>query len=201
MSLRSERHPGPSANEFSFHPLTPDRWPDLEKLFGPRGATGGCWCMWWRLKRSEFEQNRGESNRQTMQVIVNSGEIPGILAYFGGEPAGWCAIARRDSFPALERSRTLKRVDDQPVWSVVCFFTARRHRRQGLMVKLLKAAVEYACQRGAQIVEGYPYDPASGKSPDPFVYTGLSSAFLKAGFVEVARPTPTRAIMRYHITG
>jgi len=201
MSFKTDQQTEPAPHGFSFHPLTPDRWPDLEKLFGPRGATGGCWCMWWRLKRSEFDQNRGEGNRKAMHAIVDSGEIPGILAYSGDEPAGWCAIAPRDSFPTLERSRTLKRVDDQPVWSVVCFFTARRHRRRGLMVYLLKAAVDYARRRGAQIVEGYPYDPASGKSADPFVYTGLSSAFLKAGFVEVARPTPTRAIMRYLIHG
>jgi len=188
-----------NSSGFAFHPVTSERWSDLEQLFGPRGATGGCWCMWWRLKRKDFEAQKGEGNRQAMKAIIDSGEIPGILAYAGTQPVGWCSIGPRASFPALDRSRTLKRIDDQPVWSVVCFFTAKHYRRQGLMVGLLRAALEYARGQGARIVEGYPYDPKSGKSPDPFVYTGLSSAFLKVGFVQVAQPTETRSIMRYTI--
>jgi hypothetical protein len=80
-----------------FQPLTPDRWSDFERLFGPHGAYGGCWCMWWRTTRSQFEQQHGEGNRQAMQDIVNSGEVPGILAYAGGEPIGWCSVAPRES--------------------------------------------------------------------------------------------------------
>lgn len=169
----------------------------MERLFGPRGASGGCWCMWWRLKRKDFEVNKGEDNRQAMKAIIDSGEIPGVLAYEDTHPVGWCSIGPREAFPVLDRSRTLKRVDDQPVWSVVCFFTAKQYRRRGLMVLLLRAALEYAREHGAHIVEGYPYDPRSGSSPDPFVYTGLSSAFHKAGFVTVAQRTKTRSIVRY----
>jgi GNAT superfamily N-acetyltransferase len=185
-----------------FHPLTPDRWGDFETLFGPRGACGGCWCMWWRIKRSEFDQQKGAGNRQAFQQIVASGENPGLLAYdasAAGPPVGWCSVAPRESFPALERSRVLKRVDDKPVWSVVCFFIAKPYRRQGLTVSLLKAAVEYARQAGASIVEGYPEDPKKPDIPAPFAFTGLVSAFRQAGFVEVMRRSPTRPIMRYHI--
>jgi GNAT superfamily N-acetyltransferase len=87
-------------------------------------------------------------------------------------------------------------VDEQPVWSVVCFFVARAYRRKGVTVALLKAAVEYARQRGAGIVEGYPVEPKEDKAPDPFVYTGLASAFRQAGFEEVLRRSETRPIMR-----
>jgi GNAT superfamily N-acetyltransferase len=96
-------------------------------------------------------------------------------------------------------------VDDQPVWSVVCFFTARRFRRQGLTVQLLRAAVEYAARHGARIVEGYPVEPKpkggaeKPSVPAPFAYTGLASAFRQAGFVEVLRRSETRPIMRYSI--
>jgi GNAT superfamily N-acetyltransferase len=185
--------------ELSFHPLTPDRWLDLVTLFGPRGACGGCWCMWWRIKRSEFDLQKGEGNRQALQAIVVSGELAGILAYEGERPVGWCSVAPREAFPVLERSRILKRVDDQPVWSVVCFFVAKNYRRQGLTVRLLEAAVDYARQKGASIVEGYPEDPRSGSAPDPFVFTGLASAFRQAGFSEVLRRSETRPIMRYII--
>jgi len=184
---------------FTFHPLTPERWGDFEMLFGPRGATGGCWCMYWRLRRTQYAEQQGELNRRNMKAIVESGNIPGILAYAGDEPAGWCSIAPREEFSTLARSRVLRPVDDQPVWSVVCFFISRKYRRQGLTVALLKAAVEYARSRDARIVEGYPVDPREGKSPDVFVYTGLLSAFKQAGFTEVLRRSETRPIMRYTI--
>jgi GNAT superfamily N-acetyltransferase len=187
---------------FTFHPLTPERWNDFEALFGPRGACGGCWCMWWRIKRSDFDHQKGDANRLALQQIVASGEVPGLLAYYrltGGPPVGWCSVAPRDAFPALERSRILKRVDDQPVWSAVCFFIAKTYRRQGLTISLLRAAVEYARQAGAKIVEGYPEDPRKAEIPAPFAFTGLASAFFQAGFVEVLRRSETRPIMRYYI--
>src|SRR5215510_8178511 len=100
-------------DKLEFQPLTPERWGDFEQLFGPRGATGGCWCMWWRLKRSEFERQKGEGNRQAFKQIVDAGAAPGILAYAGGQAVGWCAIAPREAYPVLENSRNLKRVDDE----------------------------------------------------------------------------------------
>lgn len=155
--------------------------------------------MWWRLSRAQFDRQKGEGNREVLRDIVLSGQVPGLLAYAGEEPVGWCAVAPRETFPALERSRILKRVDDKPVWSVVCFFVARRYRGRGLTVALLRAAVEHAACHGACIVEGYPVEPRKDRLPDPFIYTGSASAFRQAGFVEVARRSETRPIMRYAI--
>jgi len=182
-----------------FDPVTADRWKDLKALFGERGACGGCWCMWWRLKRSEFEKKKGEGNKRALKRIVDSGEIPGLLAYANGQPIAWCSIAPRETYPVLERSRTLKRIDDQPVWSVVCFFVAKPFRRKGVTVRLLRAAVEYAKKHGARIVEGYPVEPKKPRMPDAFAYTGLMSMFRKTGFVEVLRRSETRPIMRCFI--
>jgi GNAT superfamily N-acetyltransferase len=130
---------------------------------------------------------------------VEAGETPGLLAYCDGEPVGWCALAPREAYPRLERSRILKPVDAEPVWSVTCFFVARPFRRRGVTVALLKAAVAYAKAHGARIVEGYPVEPKGTRMPDPFVYTGLASAFRKTGFVEVLRRSQTRPIMRYTV--
>jgi GNAT superfamily N-acetyltransferase len=183
----------------TFHPLNPVRWADFEKLFGPRGACAGCWCMYWRLTRSQYDEQQGEFNRRNIKALVDSGNIPGILAYVDDEPVGWCSIAPREEFATLARSRILKPVDDLPVWSVVCFFVARKQRRQGLTIQLLNAAVEYAASKGATVIEGYPVEPKEGKSPDVFVFTGLSSAFKQAGFKEVLRRSETRPIMRYYV--
>ena len=185
--------------EFVIHPLTASRWEDLERLFGERGACGGCWCMWWRLPRSKFNQYKGAVNRQAFRDIVLAGEIPGLIAYRGDQPAGWCALAPREVYPALERSRILKRVDEQPVWSVTCFFIAKPFRRLGLTYFLLLAAIEFARLQGAGILEGYPEDPGDGNQPPPFMFTGLASTFKKAGFVEVARRSTKRPLMRYYL--
>jgi len=189
-----------SLSDLKFHPMTPKRWKDLENLFGERGACGGCWCMFWRLSRSQFVKQQGLGNKKAMKRIVDSGEIPGILAYANGKPIGWCAVAPRETFQLLERSRIMGRVDEKPVWSVVCFFVAKPFRQEGISVAMLKSAAEYARKKGAKIVEGYPVKPKRDRMPDVFANTGLASAFLQAGFVEVLRRSETRPIMRYYIS-
>jgi GNAT superfamily N-acetyltransferase len=184
---------------WEFHALTPARWPDFENLFGPRGAAGGCWCMWWRLTAKEFSANKGERNRRAMKKLVESGRAPGILAYHGGRAVGWCAVAPRAEFRRLERSRILRPVDAEPVWSVVCFFVAKSHRRSGVGSRLLKAAAEYVKVRGGKILEGYPVDPGKRAVPDLFAYHGLADMFRGAGYKEVARRSQTRPIMRHTI--
>lgn len=182
-----------------FHPVTKERWPDFEILFGEKGACGGCWCMLWRLTRKEFERQKGWANRQSMKTIVESGEIPGLLAYSEKQPVAWCSVAPRQRFPALERSRVLKKIDDEPVWSISCFFIHKDFRKKGLGVRLLEAVITYVKKQGGKIVEGYPVEPKKGKTADVFAWTGLASFFKKAGFVECARRSETRPIMRFHI--
>jgi GNAT superfamily N-acetyltransferase len=182
----------------TIRPLTASRWKDLEALFGARGACGGCWCMYWRLPRSAFEQLKGDGNRRAFKKLVAAGQTPGLLAYDGGRPVAWCAIAPRTEYPKMARSRILQPVDDQPVWSVSCLFVAKPYRRRGLSVRLLEAAADYVRRRGGRIVEGYPAE-APGKVADAFVWTGLASAFRQAGFTEVARRSKTRPIMRRNL--
>ncbi len=157
--------------------------------------------MWWRQTSSEFNAMKGEANRRAMKAIVRSGRVPGLIAYRGNQPVGWCSVAPREEFPRLERSRILKPVDDKPVWAVVCFFIARPHRGTGVGIQLLRAAVEYVGKRGGRIVEGYAVEPKRGRTADLFVYHGPVSLFRSAGFKEVARRSATRPIMRYMIAG
>jgi len=185
--------------KLEFHPVTKKRWSDFEALFGEKGACGGCWCMLWRLTRKEFEQQKGEANRQAMKAIMESGDIPGLLAYSGKQPIAWCSVAPREKFPALDRSRVLKKIDDKPVWSISCFFIHKDFRKQGLSVNILEAVITYVKEQGGKIVEGYPVEPKKGKTADVFAWTGLASFFKKAGFVECARRSETRPIMRFHI--
>ena len=187
--------------DLEFHPVTKKQWSDFETLFGEKGACGGCWCMLWRLTRKAFEQQKGEANRQAMQAIINSGEIPGLLGYSNNRPVAWCSVAPRENFPALKRSRVLKKIDDEPVWSISCFFIQKDFRKQGLSVRILEAAVDYVKNQGGRIVEGYPVEPKKGKTADVFAWTGLAGFFKKAGFVECARRSETRPIMRFFIKG
>jgi len=181
------------------HPLTPDRWGDFERLFSPRGACAGCWCMFWKLPQKNFSALAGEGTHKQQQMLVESGARPGLLAYADEAAVGWCAVEPRSAYPRLARSHVLKPVDGKPVWSLTCFFTDKKYRGQGVTVALLKAAIEYVRERGGSIVEGYPVEPKKGKVPAAFAYTGLASAFRRAGFTEVARNSETRPIFRYVI--
>ena len=185
-------------------PATAERWPDLEALFGKNGACAGCWCMWWRLSRSEYKQSQGEGNKAMLREITLGNQVPGLLAYADGRPAGWCSIGPREGYAALASSRSLTPVDGQPVWSIVCFFVVRPFRRRGLLAELVRGAVGYAQQQGARIVEAYPIDtqtlkPAGKKLTGAGGYMGIASTFRALGFVEVARASETQLIMRYTI--
>jgi len=179
-----------------FHPLNSENWKDIEKLFGGDSICRSCWCMWWRQSSSEWQKRRGIDRKEALKTIVSQGKVPGIVAYSDGQPIGWCSMSPREEFHRLERSRTLKRIDNQPVWSVVCFFVAKPFRGKGISTKLLEAAVKYAGKQGAEIIEGYP-SRSRGKQQDTVVYTGLASMFLKVGFVDCGSTSKTRTIMRY----
>lgn len=181
----------------SYAALTADRWRDFEKLFGPRGACGGCWCMFWRRPRKEFEAGKGEGNRRAMKALVDGGTVPGILAYAGEEPIGWCSVSPREQFRSLANSRIFQPVDDQPVWSVTCLFVHRKFRKQGVSVGLLRAAAAHVKQSRGRLVEGYAVEPKSDQPiPAAFAWNGTAAAYEKAGFKEVLRRSETRPIMR-----
>lgn len=153
--------------------------------------------MWWRLSSAEFEAQRGEQKKATMRDITESGRIPGILLYADGQPVGWCSVAPREEFPRLNRSPLLKPIDDEPVWSIVCFYVARAFRRQGTTAKLIQAAQAYAMEQGATVVEGYPLDTDRKNYPASSAWTGFLPTFQRAGFSEVMRRKVTRPIVRY----
>ena len=153
--------------------------------------------MLWRLTKKQYDAQKGEGNRLAMKAIVDSGEVPGILACHHGKAIGWCAIAPRGTYSALSRSRILKPVDGRPCWSISCFFIDKSYRKKGVSIELLTAASSYAKRRGATLVEGYPVEPKPGRAiPPAFAWTGIPAAFERAGFKEVIRRSPTRPIMR-----
>lgn len=186
--------------EYAAHPLTPERWADFERLFGRNGAYGGCWCMWFRQTGKEYESNRGEPNRLAICALVERGEVPGVILYSDGDPAGWVAVQPREALPRLERSRAAKRPDEAAVWSVVCFFVHRNHRGRGMMRRLVDAAIDHARSSGATMLEAYPKDLEELSPSTDAAYTGLLPVFLDAGFHEVARHAMGRPIVRLAIS-
>jgi GNAT superfamily N-acetyltransferase len=168
-------------------PVTPDRWDDLVALFGPNGAYSNCWCTWWMWRAAEWDRRSPTQRRAELRQRVLTNEEPGLLAYDGNDPIGWCAVAPRERYERLTspRARTYKRHDDRPSWVVTCFFVRRDRRRGGVATALLESVAEFVAAGGGTLVEGYPIErPEHGPSA---MYTGTVSMFTDTGFVEVAR--------------
>jgi GNAT superfamily N-acetyltransferase len=163
-------------------------WPELEALFGPRGACAGCWCMFWRMARGEkWPEVQGATNKRRFRKLVAEGQAHGALAFAGREPVGWVSFDRRTDFDRLDRAPSLACDDAARVWSVPCFFVKAGWRGKGVADALLVFAVGTLKRRGAKIVEGYPVKVEPGrKAAAAFVYTGLEPMFARAGFTTVA---------------
>ena len=169
-------------------------------LFGPRGACGNCWCMYYRLSKPDFQEGKTEDgNKNAMKEIVWAGRPTGILALCEGKAIGWCAFAPREYYIKLEKSRVHKRIDDKAVWSITCFFIDKNFRQMGVSVELIKGVIEYARLNGVSIVEAYPSIPTTKKLPDSFLWIGLYSSFKEVGFKIVDQTSKNRPMVRYYI--
>ena len=179
--------------DLTVRPLTAESWPALEELFGRSGASNGCWCMYWRIGPAYARRARDE-NRAALHALAVSGPPPGLIAFEGDRPVGWCEILPRDALPWL-RARMGRHAPGAGVWSLGCFYVRRSHRRRGVMTALIAAAVEAARHGGAAVVEAYPIDTAAPGSSSN-LFTGSADAFRRAGFVKVAERSPARPVMR-----
>ena len=181
--------------KLTVRPLTPDLWPALEDLFGTLGACSGCWCMYWRIGAAYLERPSGK-NKAAFKAVVKRGPPPGLLAFEGDVPVGWCQLTPRDELPWLDRTWRLRRVDEKPVWSISCFYVRKGYRRKGVTAALIDAAVKAAKRAKAPAIEAYPLD--ADKTPSTSS-TGYESTFARAGFKTVARHVPPRPIMRRNL--
>ena len=189
--LKSKARTSASLN-LDVRPLTPDLWPAFEDLFGSRGACNGCWCMYWRIG-AEYRKRDRDENKEAFRAIVNAGPPPGLIAFEGDLPVGWCQVTPRNDVPHLDKIRRLRRVDELPVWSISCFYIRIGYRKHGVTTALIEAAVEIARAARAPAIEAYPLDAELTPSSSS---TGYVSNFLRAGFREVERYEPPRPILR-----
>jgi GNAT superfamily N-acetyltransferase len=184
-----------SATALTIRPLTPDLWSALEDLFGENGACNGCWCMYWRIGAAYRTKPR-ERNKEAFREVVKRGPPPGLLAFDGDLAVGWCQLTPRDALPWLDRAWRLKRVDDEPVWSISCFYVRKGYRKRGVTSALIAAALKAARRAKAPALEAYPLDADLTPSASG---TGYASTFARAGFKTVARRVPPRPIMRHDL--
>lgn len=176
-------------------PLTPELWPALEELFGPAGASNGCWCTYW-LDGPRYRERPRDKNKTVLRNAAKHGPPPGLLAFSGDLAVGWCRLAPRADLPWLERNPRFRHVDDAAVWALCCLYVRKSHRRRGVTSALIAAAVEVARGAHAPALEAYPVDvtvPGSTRN----LFTGIASAFRRAGFVPLVAGPHGRLIMRH----
>lgn len=182
--------------DLTVSPLTEDRWPDLEALFGPPGAFMGCWCAYWRLRHKDFGETTADDHRELLYNRACSRSPPGLLGYLDGEPVAWVSVEPRERFAAFEHARVYTAVDDTPVWTVTCFFLRDDVRGTGLTTRLLRAVKDHVRANGGTAVEGYPEDPDDLAESGTPGFMGLVPAFEHAGFAEIARLSNGRPVYR-----
>ena len=173
-------------------PLTPERFPDMVEVFGERGVARNCFCMYWRTPKGGFEDKR--DNRDRFADVARDERPPGLIGYVGDNPVGWVQVGPRHEFPALDRSRLLRPVDDVKTWSINCFVVRAGLRKRGVGAGLLAGAIQFAKDQGAAVIEAYPVDGHRSSSVDYF--TGTLSMFDEHGFVELIRRNDSRPIVR-----
>ena len=182
------------------HPLTPARWGDLVALFTGRGSgqVRGCWCMYYRRSGRvdvPADTTYADFNRTALESLVDSGVVPGLIGYRDGRPIAWVSLGPRADYAKLAKSPVMRAVDDKPVWSVVCFYTAPEARGQRVAEAMLAHAADFASANGATLLEAYPIDRCE-RSRDENVWFGTKAMYDRAGFTEVARRKPARPIVR-----
>lgn len=179
------------------HPATEDRFDDVATLLAPRRADApACWCLTYRLTSSENSALTAQQRPERLRQLCARDPAPGVLAYLDGEPVGWCAVGPRAEMGRLERSRTIPRVDDRPVWSVVCFVVRVGYRQRGVARALLAGAVEHARSSGAVAIEGYPVDTGGTRISGTLAYVGTTDLFADAGFDRVLETAARSAGLR-----
>lgn len=180
--------------------LTERTWPALTGLFGPNGASSGCWCLWFLLSPNEIRANGTDVNRELLHDRVRAGEHLGLLALEGERAVGWVAVGPRAGAPRLDRATITAPVGDPAgVWSITCFFVHRTARRRGVTATLLAEAVRHAGRHRARAIEGYPVDPAGAKVSSGSLYHGTLGMFEDAGFAVIRSGERGRSLVRLEL--
>jgi GNAT superfamily N-acetyltransferase len=190
----------------SVRPANEASWEDLQTVFGTRGQAARCQCQRYKLRpRESFrsfptEERAFRLRRQTDCGHPESDTTSGLVAYLDGEPVGWCAVEPRTAYEGLLRNnrvpwegRAEDKTDDS-VWAVTCLFTRAGFRKRGVSRALARAAVEFARERGARAIEGYPITTKNVIVEE--LHVGTKGVFADAGLTEVSRPTLRRVVMR-----
>lgn len=183
-------------------PATPERWDDVQTVFGTRGDPSWCWCQFFVTTGRGYEESP-ESNREALRCQLDADVPPGLLAYAGDEPVGWLQVGPRAMFPRVTTNGATAGLDAAGVWRCTCFVVRVGHRRRGIAEALLAGAVAYAREHGAEMLEGHPVDLAAreSKPTSANLYHGTASMFARAGFAEVLRTRPDRPVMRLRLGG
>jgi len=173
-------------------PLTAARADDVKTI--TRGTWGTqCWDLFYRFtneqKRELFggeapKEEKERRRREALVKLTRRRHAPVLVAYAHGEPAGFVSLGPRSDYADVERSRSMPRVDDVPVWAIPCMTVLKAYRGRGIARALLKAAIEYAGEKGAPAIEGYPRKDGKRMS-DGAVFRGTESLFRRAGFRKI----------------
>ena len=194
-------------------PLTAETWDALAALFAEGGDPRWCWCQFQRMRSKDMATMKVPELRERLHDQARSEQPPGLVAFDGDRAVGWVSLGPRTDFERIVRSRVIPKIDDRPVWSIVCFAVSSAARGQGVARALLDGAIDYARGRGATALEAYPVrletsDDGTAQAIHPnAAFTGTVPMFERAGFTVIAdrasdpKSSQQRVVVRRELGG
>lgn len=168
-------------------PATTELFDDVETMLGPKRRPDAiaCWCLTYRVGATASAKLDAPQRREAVRDLCSQEPSPGILAYRNGEVIGWASVAPRSQITELSDTKTYPHLGEGEPWSIFCLRTRGGKRREGIGQQVLRGAIEFAWDNGAEVIEAYPLDTVEKLAPI-FTYPGLRSMFEKEGFEKVA---------------
>lgn len=192
--------PGAQRARYAVRPAGPDAWSDVVAVMDTPGDPRRCWCQWFHLRGKDWDIPTADKRGRLEEEVTRDSRPPGVLAYADDRPVGWARVGPKSAYARILAGTVSRAPADEPdpdgVWAVVCFVVPTAERGKGVATALLNGAVAFARAHGAAVLEGYPVDTDERAASASSLYHGALSTFLRAGFVEVRRRTPSRPVVR-----
>lgn len=175
---------------YTVRALDESTWDAFAELVERNGGVfGGCWCMGHHaMDNGESYRFKKYDKRAKKEELVRSGRAHAALVFDAdGLAQGWAKYGRLAEQPIIEHNRRAYQEDPppQPDWRITCYYTDKRHRRQGIGRAALEGSLDLIAMAGGGLVEALPEVTAGRDAPGRFLFEMSVELYEDYGFQRV----------------